>query len=112
MENTRQQKIARLIQKDLSDIFLKYARALGGTLISVSEVRISPDLAIAHIFLSIFPQDKVQSTMTQIEQDSHKIRFELGNLERHQLRIIPELNFHVDETIDKMERIDQLLGNR
>jgi len=112
MENTRQQKIARLIQKDLSDIFLKYARALGGTLISVSEVRISPDLAIAHIYLSIFPQDRVATTMALIEEDSHKIRFELGNLERHQLRIIPELNFHLDETIDKMERIDQLLGNR
>jgi len=110
MENTRQQKIARLIQKDLSDIFLRYARALGGTLISVSEVRISPDLAIAHIYLSIFPQDKVAATMQQIEEDSHKIRFELGNLERHQLRIIPELNFHLDETLDKMERIDQLLG--
>lgn len=109
MENTRQQKIARLIQKDLSDLFLKYARALGGTLISVSEVRISPDLAIAHVYLSIFPQDKVASTMAQIEEDSHKIRFELGNLERHQLRIIPELNFHLDETIDKMERIDELL---
>lgn len=110
MENTRQQKIARLIQKDLSDIFLRYARALGGTLISVSEVRISPDLAIAHIYLSIFPQDKVAATMAQIEEDSHKIRFELGNLERHQLRIIPELNFYLDETLDKMERIDQLLG--
>lgn len=109
MENTRQQKIARLIQKDLSDIFLRYARTLQGTLISVSEVRISPDLSIAHIYLSIFPQNKVTETMAQIEQDSHKIRFELGNLERHQLRIIPALNFHLDETLDKMERIDQLL---
>jgi len=112
MENTRQQKIARLIQKDLSDLFLKYARALGGRLISVSEVRVSPDLAIAHVYVSIFPQDKVQDTMAQIEEDRSKIRFELGNLERHQLRIIPELNFHLDETIDKMERIDQLLGDR
>lgn len=109
MENTRQQKIARLIQKDLSDIFLRYARTLGGTLISVSEVRISPDLSIAHIYLSIFPQNKAEETMAQIEQDSHKIRFEMGNLERHQLRIIPTLNFHIDETLDKMERIDQLL---
>ena len=51
MESTRQHKIARLIQKDLSDIFLRYARTLGGTLISVSEVRVSPDLAIAHVYL-------------------------------------------------------------
>ncbi|MCQ2347726.1 MAG: 30S ribosome-binding factor RbfA [Paludibacteraceae bacterium] len=110
MENTRQQRIARLIQKDLSDLFLRYARALQGTLISVSEVRISPDLSIAHVYVSIFPQDKVATTMAQIQEDTHKIRFELGNLERHQLRIIPELSFHLDETLDKMERIDELLN--
>ena len=109
MESTRQHKIARLIQKDLSDIFLRFARTLGGTLISVSEVRISPDLAIAHIYLSIFPQDKVAETMEKIEENKGKFRGEMGTLERHQLRIIPELNFHLDETIDRMERIDQLL---
>ena len=109
LENTRQHKIARLIQKDLSDIFLRYARSLHGTLISVSEVRISPDLSIAHVYLSIFPQDREQSTMKLIEQDHGKLRGELGTLERHQLRIIPELHFHLDETIDKMERIDSLL---
>lgn len=110
METTRQQKIARLIQKDLSDIFLRYARAMGGTLISVSEVRISPDLAIAHVYLSIFPEGKVNDAMTKIEDEKGKIRGEMGSLERHQLRIIPELNFHLDETINRMERIDQLLG--
>lgn len=109
MESTRQHKIARLIQKDLSDIFLRFARTLGGTLISVSEVRISPDLAIAHIYLSIFPQNKVAETMEKIEENKGKFRGEMGTLERHQLRIIPELNFHLDETIDRMERIDKLL---
>lgn len=109
MESTRQHKIARLIQKDLSDIFLRYARTLGGTLISVSEVRVSPDLAIAHVYLSIFPQDKVAATMEKIEENKGKFRGEMGTLERHQLRIIPELNFHIDETIDRMERIDELL---
>lgn len=109
MESTRQHKIARLIQKDLSDIFLRYARTLGGTLISVSEVRVSPDLAIAHVYLSIFPQDKVAVTMEKIEENKGKFRGEMGTLERHQLRIIPELNFHIDETIDRMERIDELL---
>ncbi len=110
MESTRQHKIARLIQKDLSDIFLRFARTLGGTLISVSEVRISPDLAIAHVYLSIFPQNKVAETMEKIEENKGKIRGEMGGLERHQLRIIPELNFHLDETIERMERIDELLG--
>ena len=109
MESTRQHKIARLIQKDLSDIFLRYARTLGGTLISVSEVRVSLDLASAHVYLSIFPQDKVAATMEKIEENKGKFRGEMGTLERHQLRIIPELNFHIDETIDRMERIDELL---
>lgn len=109
METTRQQRIARLIQKDLSDIFLRFTRSLGGVLVSVSEVRISPDLAIAHVYLSIFPQNKVDETMTAIDNEKGRIRGEMGTLERHQLRIIPELHFHLDETIDRMERIDQLL---
>lgn len=112
METTRQHKIARLIQKDLSDIFLRFARNLGGVLISVSEVRISPDLAIAHVYLSIFPQDKEASTMELIAHEQGRIRGEMGNLERHQLRIIPELHFHLDETIDRMERIDELLSGK
>ncbi|MBQ8099690.1 MAG: 30S ribosome-binding factor RbfA [Paludibacteraceae bacterium] len=109
METTRQQKIARLIQKDLSDIFLAYTRTLHGVLISVSEVRVSPDLSIAHAYLSIFPTARQQEVMQHIEQEHGKIRGEMGNRERHQLRIIPELNFHLDETIDRMERIDELL---
>ena len=109
MESTRQHKIARLIQKDMSAILLRYARTLSGTLISVSEVRVSPDLSIAHIYLSIFPQDKVEQTMTLIEENKHRFRGELGTLERHQLRSIPEIIFHLDTTIDRMERIDELL---
>lgn len=109
MQTTRQHKIARLIQKDLSDIFLRFARTLPGTLISVSEVRVSPDLAIAHVYLSIFPQNKVADTMEAIYEHVGKFRGELGTLERHQLRIIPELHFHLDETIDRMEHIDELL---
>ena len=111
MESTRQHKIARLIQKDMSDILLRYARTLHGTLISVSEVRVSPDLSIAHIYVSIFPQNKVSETMALIEEHTHRLRGELGSLERHQLRIIPEIIFHLDETIDRMERIDELLKN-
>lgn len=110
MESTRQQKIARLIQKDLGDIMLSYSRKVHGTLISVSEVRVSPDLSIAHVYLSIFPHDKVESTLDMIEQNHGAIRGEMGRLERHQLRIIPELHFHLDDTLDRMEHIDQLLS--
>lgn len=98
------------MQKDLGDIFLRYAKRIGNLLISVSEVRISPDLSIAHVYLSIFPSSRQAEVMARIEEDQRTIRFELGNMEHNQLRIIPELRFHVDETLDKMERIDDLLG--
>jgi len=98
------------MQKDLGDIFLRYAKRIGNLLISVSEVRVSPDLSIAHVYLSIFPSDRAEAVLQQIEEDQKTIRFELGNLEHNQLRIIPELNFHIDTTLDRMEHIDQLLG--
>jgi ribosome-binding factor A len=78
-------------------------------LISVSEGRVTPDLSLARIYVSIFPQDKVKETMALIEENTHHFRGELGTLERHQLRIIPEISFHLDETIERMERIDELL---
>ena len=109
MESTRQHKIARLIQKDLSDIFLRYAKRIGNVLISVSEVRVSPDLSVASIYLSIFPDNREQELMDRIIGDTGAIRGQLGTLERHQLRIIPELRFFADETIQRMEHIDELL---
>ena len=113
MQNTRQQKIERLIQKDMSDILLRYVRGMysqfHGVLVSVSEVRISPDLAIAHIYLSIYPQPQEQPVMEHIVRDTPRLRGELGTLERHQLRVIPELHFHLDDTIGHLEHIDELL---
>ena len=109
MESTRQHKIARLIQKDMSDILIRYARTLHGVLISVSEVRVSSDLSMAHIYLSVFPQNRVTEVMQSIDENAHRFRGELGALERHQLRVIPEIRFHLDETIDRMEHIDELL---
>lgn len=111
MQSTRQQKIERLMQKDLGDIFLRYAKRIGNNLlISVSEVRISPDLSIAHVYLSVFPSDKADMVIDKVNEDQKTIRFELGNMERNQLRIIPELNFHIDTTLDRMAHIDELLG--
>ncbi len=100
------------MQKDLGDIFVRYAKKNGNNLlISVSEVRISPDLSIAHAYLSIFPTARAQEILAKIEDDIKAIRFELGNLEHNQLRIIPELHFHLDTTLDQLEAIDQLLKN-
>ena len=110
METTRQEKISRLLQKDLSDIFLHYAREHQGVLISVSEVRVTTDLSIARVYLSIFPSAKGEEMVEQIVKDSKSIRYELGKRVRHQLRIVPELNFYKDDSIDKLEQIDTLLN--
>ncbi len=109
MESTRQHKISRMLQKELGELFLLYAKNIHGTLITVTNVKISPDLSIAHVHLSIFPADKVTDTLKKINTEARSIRFELGNKVRNQLRIIPELSFHIDDSLDYMERIDSLL---
>ena len=107
METTRQNKIARLLQKELSDIFL--LQTMPGILISVSAVRISPDMSVARAYLSIFPSEKSEEIVKNINGNMKSIRFELGTRVRHQLRIIPELKFFVDDSLDYLERIDELL---
>ncbi len=109
METTRQNKIARLIQKDLSTIFQEETRKTHGILISVSVVRVSPDLSIAKAYLSIFPSARAQELLDNINAQASAIRYKLGTLERHQLRIIPELKFFIDDSLDYIENIDHLL---
>ena len=110
METTRQNKIARLIQKDLSTIFQQQTRQTHGILVSVSVVRVSPDLSVARAYLSIFPSEKAQEIIENINALASQIRYELGNLERHQLRIIPELKFFIDDSLDYVDNIDRLLS--
>ena len=109
METTRQQKISRLIQKELSDIFQKQTRSMHGVLVSVSAVRISPDLSVCHGYLSIFPSERGQEILDNINRNARELRYELGTRVRHQLRIIPELKFFIDDSLDYIEHIDQLL---
>ena len=110
METTRQSKIARLIQKDLSNIFQAQTRHMRGVLVSVSVVRVSPDLSIAKVYLSVFPSARAEEILTNVNNNASQIRYELGNLERHQLRIIPELKFFLDDSLDYIENIDRLLN--
>lgn len=109
METTRQNKIARLIQKELSEIFMLQTKAMKGVLVSVSACRISPDLSICRVYLSIFPSERGTELVQNINDNMKSIRFELGNRVRHQLRIIPELKFFVDDSLDYIEKIDNLL---
>ena len=109
METTRQNKISRLLQKELSGIFLLQTKAMPGVLVSVSAVRISPDMSIARVYLSIFPSEKSEEMVKNINNNMKSIRFELGTRVRHQLRIIPEVKFFVDDSLDYIEKIDALL---
>lgn len=110
METTRQAKIARLLQKELSEIFRKQTAKTHGVLVSVSAVRVSPDLSIARAYLSVFPSDKAQEIMESINKSSKTIRYELAQKVRYQLRKTPELSFYIDDSLDYIENIDNLLA--
>lgn len=109
METTRQNKVARLIQKELSDMFQKQTQAMKGTLVSVSACRISPDMSVCRAYLSVFPSEKSEEIVANVNQNVKSIRYELGRRVRMQLRIIPELKFFVDDSLDYVENIDRLL---
>lgn len=81
-----------------------------GTLVTVSNVRVSPDLSIAHIHLSVFPPAKAQETIDSVNRQSRTVRYELAQQVRHQLRKTPELTFHLDDSLDYIDNIDRLLA--
>jgi ribosome-binding factor A len=71
---------------------------------------VSPDLSVAKVYLSVFPSARAEEILTNVNSNASQIRYELGNLERHQLRIIPELKFFLDDSLDYIENIDRLLN--
>ena len=109
MQQKREEKIERMLQKELGEIFLLYARGKSGVIISVSDVKVSPDLSLAKVFVSIFPNEKANDVFSVINIDVKTIRYELGKRIRHQLRIIPELTFLLDNSLDYLAKIDELL---
>ena len=109
MQETRQNKIARLLQKELSLIFQQQTRATHGVMISVTRTKISPDLSICTAYLSVFPSEKGEEILANINANTKQIRYELGTRVRNQMRIIPELLFFIDDSLDYIEHIDELL---
>ncbi len=109
-ESTRQQKVARQVQKDLAEIIRARGMvAYDGAMITVSGVKITPDLALAKVYVSIFPSSKAGAVMQQLEDETPYLRGELGRRVAKQLRIVPELNFYLDDSLDYVEHIDELL---
>lgn len=109
MQETRQNRIARLLQKELALIFQSQTRMTHGVMVSVTRARVSPDLSICTAYLSIFPSEKSEEILSNIKANEKSIRYELGTKVRNQLRIIPELRFFLDDSLDYLEHIAELL---
>ena len=109
MQETRQNKIARLLQNELSIIFQQQTRAMHGVMVLVTRTKVSPDLSICTAYLSIFPSERGEEILANINANNKSIRYELGSRVKNQLRIIPELRFFIDDSLDYIDRIDELL---
>jgi ribosome-binding factor A len=110
MESTRLQKVSRLLQKELGTFLQRESQIVcGGNMVSVTAVRVSPDLGIAKIYLSVFPSEKTDETLEKIKSHTKNIRYVLGKNVRNQMRVIPELDFYIDDSLDYIEKIEGLL---
>ncbi|MDE6120489.1 MAG: 30S ribosome-binding factor RbfA [Muribaculaceae bacterium] len=110
MESTRQAKISRLLQKELSEIFRRQTAKTHGVIVTVSTVRVSPDLSVAKAYLSIFPSEQAPEVLASIKDSARTVRYELAEKVRFQLRKVPELQFYLDDSLDYLENIDSLLS--
>lgn len=110
MDSVRQNKISRLLQKELATFFQAESRNLfPGKMITVTVVRVSPDLGLAKVYLSVYPNSQEDDVINRVSEHNKRIRNALGRNIRHQVRIIPELAFYIDDSMDYFERIDKLL---
>jgi ribosome-binding factor A len=98
-----------LLQKELAQIFQSQTRMMHGMMVSVTRVKISPDLSICTAYLSVFPSEKAEEIVANVNANMKTIRYELGQRIRNQVRIIPELRFFIDDSLDYIDHIDELL---
>jgi ribosome-binding factor A len=109
MESKRQQKFAGVLQQDLAAIFQREGMAyLPNTLVTITKVRVTPDLAIARVFLSFFNNTNVQQSLQTVRSHASEIRYKLGARIKDQVRVIPQLEFFVDDTNEYVERMDKI----
>jgi len=112
MTTTRQHKVSRLLQKELGDYFQKNGSVItGGKMITVTVVRISPDLGVAKVYLSIFPSQHREEDIKAVEERATMVRSEMGKRLRNQLKHIPEFVFYLDDSLDYIDRIEDLLND-
>lgn len=111
MESKRQQKVARQLQKDLSEIFQREVPHLfNGAFITVTSVRVSPDLSVARVYLSFLATKNKEMLIETIREHSRVLRQHLGDRVRHQLRIVPDVTYFIDDTAEYAEKMDKLFS--
>jgi ribosome-binding factor A len=109
MDSTRQLKYAKLIQKEMGDLFQKEGKGFfGNSFITITGVKVTPDLSIARIYLSTF-HEKGEDVLSKLDAHQREIRRKLGERIRNQARVIPELEFFIDDSLDYAEKIDKLM---
>lgn len=110
MDSQRQLKVSRLLQKELGEIFQRETRLLfGNALITVTQVRVSPDLSVAKVYVSLFNVPDTKVLLKLIQENTKEIRMKLSDRVKKQVRIIPNLVFFLDDSLDYAMRIDELL---
>ncbi|WP_378105802.1 30S ribosome-binding factor RbfA [Chryseobacterium sp. sg2396] len=110
MESNRQRKVAQIIQEDFAELFRKQAsESKQSILVTVSDVKVTPDLSIAKIYLSIFPQEHRKAVMKEIEENKAQYRNFIGQKMAKQVRVIPNLSFYLDTTLDDVEKLEREL---
>lgn len=110
MESTRQKKISRLLQKEVAEMFQQEMRELTlNTMLSITIARVSSDLSVAKFYISVFPTEKTQDVLKNINDNKVRVRYAMGQRIGKQLRIVPEPAFFVDDSLDYLENIDKLL---
>lgn len=111
MESTRQQKVSRLLQKELGEYLQQHGREfLPGKMITVTVVRVSPDLSSAKVYLSIFPTKPEDKPLEELQPYESRIRKAIGQKIRNQLRAVPEFSYFIDDSLDHIDRINDLLN--
>jgi ribosome-binding factor A len=109
MDSKRQSKIAKLIQKELAEIFLEDGIPVYDCMITVTQTTVTPDLSLARSYLSIFNAEDNEAVISVIKKNTKDIRFRLAQKIKHQLRVIPQLVFFIDDSLDYLENIENLL---
>jgi len=110
MESKRQHRISKQLQRDLGEIMQReIPHVIKNAMITITQVHVTSDLSLAKVYLSLFATNDKESLLENIRKHASEIRGKLGNRIKHQMRSVPELHFYEDDSLDYIERIEEIL---